>query len=72
MSFSYAFSHLKYTRSSGVLHVAVAVSVKRGHLFICRGRFSETLTLHRRTKLSSQSHEMSPQMTSIIAVLSWH
>lgn len=33
MTVSYAFSQLEYTQSSEVLHVAVALSVKKAHLF---------------------------------------
>lgn len=54
------------------LHVTVAGGAKRAQLFIQRARFSKTLILQRKTKLSSQSYQMIPQVTLITAVLWWH
>lgn len=52
-------------------NTACRVSAKQAHPFVCMARFSEMLILHRRTKRSSQSHELSPQRTSVAAVLWW-
>lgn len=39
--FFLALSHLKYTWSCEVLHIAVAINVERSHPFICRTRCSK-------------------------------